>query len=333
MNALSDEEMYIVVSKWPEFHKKYIETYGRYSIYATPRSILEFIKNFIGHSSSSSSSFPKLKRKKEEMEDLPISESIREEYSTPQKEAPVKAIPFFTVSELEKYIKNEISNKRIDESDIRNKYKQIYPKRNKNNTKKFEDIIKEIAQYFVESKFQGTFEDFLGYKSEPSSQPSSELKMGSGLKPESIPNIVDLGRVKIMLKKLFYDNILSVKSGPYKASIPSFNQASVSEKFVQIILNLISGKFPSSKELNELSIKEKALFDRLIFLAGIHKKSENNAPHTIEFLKKRYQILHGEIEAGNNNPSIKKELKTIVHSLKDLKVISHKHMKEYLAKL
>ncbi len=66
------------------------------------------------------------------------------------------------------------------------------------------NVIQDFRQ-----KLNETFEDFLGYKSEP----SSELKLGMGLKPESIPNIVDFGRVKIMLKKLLYDNILSVKSG------------------------------------------------------------------------------------------------------------------------
>jgi hypothetical protein len=51
-----------------------------------------------------------------------------------------------------------------------------------------------------------------------------------------------------------------------------FSQAKVSEKMVQIILNLVGGVFPTSKDLDMLPLKEKPLFDRLIYLAGIHKK-------------------------------------------------------------
>jgi hypothetical protein len=41
---------------------------------------------------------------------------------------------------------------------------------------------------------------------------------------------------------------------------------------VQIILNLVGGVFPTSKDLDMLPLKEKPLFDRLIYLAGIHEK-------------------------------------------------------------
>jgi hypothetical protein len=156
---------------------------------------------------------------------------------------------------------------------------------------------------------------------------------GGGLKPEKIPNVVDLGRIKIMLKKLYYDNILSVRKGPYKASIAGFSQAKVSEKMVQIILNLVSGVFPTSKDLDMLPLKEKPLFDRLIYLAGIHKKTENNANKSVDFLKGRFKILDGEIRAGNNNPEIVKELRSVVHALKDMKHVNNKSAVDYLNQL
>ncbi len=84
---------------------------------------------------------------------------------------------------------------------------------------------------------------------------------------------------------------------------------------------MVGGVFPTSKILDELSPKEKTLFDRLIYLGGIHKKTENNAKKKIiDFLKSRFKILDGEVKAGNNNPEIVKELRSVVHALKDMKI-------------
>ena len=43
------------------------------------------------------------------------------------------------------------------------------------------------------------------------------------------------------------------------------------------------------------------------------------------------QLIEGEIQAGNNNPMLKKDLYKIAYSLKDFKVISQKSMHEYRA--
>jgi hypothetical protein len=60
-----------------------------------------------------------------------------------------------------------------------------------------------------------------------------------------------------MFKKLYYDNFLSVRTGPYNASIPGFAQAPVCDKMVRILLNLVGGVFPTSKNLDEFSPKRK----------------------------------------------------------------------------
>ncbi len=77
----------------------------------------------------------------------------------------------------------------------------------------------------------------------------------------------------------------------------------------------------------------KTIFDWLIYLAGIHKKTENNAKQSVELLVNRFKVLDGEIRAGNNNPEIVKELHRVVHALKDMKYINHKAAVQYLKQL
>jgi hypothetical protein len=98
-------------------------------------------------------------------------------------------------------------------------------------------------------------------------------------------------------------------------------------------MNLIQNIPPTHNEINSLSTNEKMLYDRLIFLSGLHRSTYNNKEETIKKLKDRMNILEGEINAGNNNTKIKKELHQIIYTLYNFKKINHKDMKEYLQQI
>ena len=53
---------------------------------------------------------------------------------------------------------------------------------------------------------------------------------------------------------------------------------------------------------------EKGIYDSLIQIAGLHKDVDNNFGETKQHLKKRLELVEGEIGAGNTNPALKKEL-------------------------
>jgi hypothetical protein len=307
INGITEEEMYIVISQWPAFYKKYTETYGKFSPYQTPTTIIKFIKDFFNSNFLGSN--------------IPTAEV--EGFISKDKDEIVRRINIL------------LATKEITENTIETAFSHYFPKK---NVKKFDTKVKNLSEKYLKNPDE-SLESFLNLNVEPLSsykkkRSSSKSEMeGGGLRPEKIPNVVDLGRIKIMLKKLYYDNILSVRKGPYKASIAGFSQAKVSEKMVQIILNLVSGVFPTSKDLDMLPLKEKPLFDRLIYLAGIHKKTENNANKSVDFLKGRFKILDGEIRAGNNNPEIVKELRSVVHALKDMKHVNNKSAVDYLNQL
>ena len=108
----------------------------------------------------------------------------------------------------------------------------------------------------------------------------------------------------------------------------------VSEKFVHIIMNMMEKHYPSSHELSLLSSTEEQIFDRLFMIGGINKHlTHNTSDKSISQLKHRLKLIESEIEAGNDNHELKKELNVILHSLKDFGVVEHKQVKQYLQQL
>jgi hypothetical protein len=136
-----------------------------------------------------------------------------------------------------------------------------------------------------------------------------------------------------MLNKLFYHNILSI-SRPDGVKINGFKNRHVSDDFVMCIINILDNE-NYHKELNKLSSVERVLLDNLLKIANLHKKIiTGSGSQSIEKLKNELQILEGQIQAGNNNESLKKKLHDILHKLAYFKVISltqaNKHYKEYI---
>ena len=159
---------------------------------------------------------------------------------------------------------------------------------------------------------------------------SNNTVIGFGIKPESLPKVASFGKLKLLVHKLYYKNILAIKH-PSMVSVVGLKNTKVSEKFVNIIMNILEGHYPTLAELNGLSITEKQLFDRLVYLSGLNKQVSHSSDKTINDLKKKMKLIEGEISAGNNNPMLYKELYVVVHSLKDFGVLSQRDIKSYLA--
>jgi hypothetical protein len=113
-------------------------------------------------------------------------------------------------------------------------------------------------------------------------------------------------------------------------NVKTFNNIKISDKLRSIIINLVQGYKPTTTEINTLSKTEQELYDRLIYLSNLNKSVENTQDKTVNNLKKRLEIISGEIQAGNNNPTLKTELKSILEKLTNFKVISKKSMTDYL---
>ena len=93
---------------------------------------------------------------------------------------------------------------------------------------------------------------------------------------------------------------------------------------------MIYGRNPTSHDINLLPINEKQIYDRLIYLANLNKLLPHTKDKTIQELKHRMKLIEGELEAGNDNLSLFKELYKIAHALNQFKVITKKQLTMYL---
>jgi hypothetical protein len=92
---------------------------------------------------------------------------------------------------------------------------------------------------------------------------------------------------------------------------------------------------PTKQVLDNLNSSERQLFDILLYVSGLGKHIgkgviENKKDANIKDLKKRFKIVEAQIQAGNNNPVVKAELKEIINKLVLYNVISQNNGKKYL---
>ena len=77
----------------------------------------------------------------------------------------------------------------------------------------------------------------------------------------------------------------------------------VSDAFVEIIMELYK-KNDVSNLIKNLNTDERNLLNSIIYMAGLNKKIITNTNETISGLKEKYQVVEGEILAGNDNPEL-----------------------------
>ena len=98
-------------------------------------------------------------------------------------------------------------------------------------------------------------------------------------------------------------------------------------------MKILKGQEPTALEFKKLQLNEKPLFDTLIYHSKLHKLNPNlpnSAENTLRELKHRLNLLEGEINAGNNNNDIKKEIHTVVHRLVGMGALNHSLARGYL---
>ena len=153
---------------------------------------------------------------------------------------------------------------------------------------------------------------------------------GDGL-IKNIPTKYALGVIEIDGPKLYYENRLSIFKDNHK--IHGFRTVPISQHLTNIIMNLIDTKEPTQKDISKLDHAEQQLYNSLLRVARIHKEVTYHDEHdTIEFLKKRLQLVEAEIEAGNTNKELLSEVYDILYRLVLFRVINKteldNHVKE-----
>ena len=103
-----------------------------------------------------------------------------------------------------------------------------------------------------------------------------------------------------------------------------FPKKLLSDEAVGLIYFLVDKKKFNQKMFDNLDKEEKSFISSLMRKSGLAKMlnifpADEEASEAKELylqLKERYEILEGEIEAGNNNPELKKELEQVKKQLK-----------------
>jgi hypothetical protein len=135
----------------------------------------------------------------------------------------------------------------------------------------------------------------------------------------------------IHTQRLFYDNLLIITSKTGQ-SITGLKKQKVSNAFVELMLKVLKGGTPNLKDVHALSDHEKKLYDLLVYASGLSKVVEPVGSGVKDHLRKRLELIEGEIEAGNTNAALVSEARQVLHSMAQMGMISRpsavKHLKQ-----
>jgi len=138
-------------------------------------------------------------------------------------------------------------------------------------------------------------------------------KIGKGIEYEPEPTYKEFGKYVIHMPNLKEKDILNVK---FKSlgRIPKYKPISISEVLKEVILDLVDTGKINHRIYSQVPMEEKKLFENISHGAGIlHKLGIDKVvspqeKHDVE----RFNILRGELMAGNNSIVLEKELRKLV---------------------
>ncbi len=109
-------------------------------------------------------------------------------------------------------------------------------------------------------------------------------------------------------------DLLNIK---YKSlgPVPKFRQPiAVSDIFKEFLLDVLETGKPNPRVYSQIETDERKLFEEMSIGAGVWNifNLKRTTTDTDEEESKRFELLRGEVLAGNNNPKILKELRMLV---------------------
>jgi len=124
------------------------------------------------------------------------------------------------------------------------------------------------------------------------------------------PRFVKFGRYLVNSHKLNKDDILALKQ-PSGATLVDFPSVRISKNLSNVVKKMIGGGVPSYNELNGLSEPEKVYLHKISSKANILDKFSIPAPSKDQQEKDihEFEVLKGEIMAGNDSKELIKKFK------------------------
>jgi hypothetical protein len=158
-------------------------------------------------------------------------------------------------------------------------------------------------------------------------------KIDQTQKVEKVPPYVQFGS-HIIHKIKLGQGILQFRrpKGSVNNELPT---QPISSKLKNVLITLTGTGSPTFDDINSLDEHEKNLLNKIVKHTKINDRllvpTPNRSKEEQDYV--RFQILAGELRSGNNNPTLIKELKTILLRLKNSGRIPKKHAHEILEDL
>lgn len=220
---------------------------------------------------------------------------------------------------------------RLKEAEI-NAYNQLLSDLQKPRERKQLPKILEVLNPLVKEYRNSKMREYMIAGVSPEEAKSKTLTdskdmFGYGLKNNNTPKgkIIDFGCLNLNIDKLKNENKLKLtyKNGN---ALKEIKLTSVSDKYIDMVMDIVQGKKFNERKFNSLSEDEKYLYQVMLKkakLAGdVDVRLDQLNSSTIDKLKNEWEVTFGEINSGNNSKALIKRAKELINIFIDKRMIS-----------
>jgi heterodisulfide reductase subunit C len=140
-----------------------------------------------------------------------------------------------------------------------------------------------------------------------------KIKVGKGIEVQAQPAYKTFGKYVIHIGHLIDKNVANFKY-PSLGSIPAIKPLTVSDDYKDFIMDTLENGKPNERIFSKLPEQEQKHFERVVLGAGLLDafKLRRNKSDGENKDADRFNILRGEVMAGNNSDKVIKELRGLI---------------------
>jgi len=140
-----------------------------------------------------------------------------------------------------------------------------------------------------------------------------KIKVGKGISIQAQPAYKTFGKYVIHMGHLLDKNVANFKY-PSLGSIPAIKPLTITDDYKDFILDTLENGKANERIFSKLPDEEQKHFERVISGAGLLEvfKLRRNKSDTEKKESERFNILRGEVMAGNNADKVIKELRGLI---------------------
>jgi hypothetical protein len=141
----------------------------------------------------------------------------------------------------------------------------------------------------------------------------TRVKVGKGISVKETPSYKHFGKYVIHMGHLLDKNVANFKY-PSLGSIPSIKPLTISEDYKEFLIDTLENQKPNERLFTKLPNEEQRHFEKVVSGAGLIDtfKLKRNQGNTEKEEANRFNLLRGEVLAGNNNEKLMKELRGLI---------------------